>query len=106
MRARCLAVVAVLLSGCSLIPRSVPVTAASLVDGDERRISLSIPTCNADHAVEVDETPSEVTIAVTARNDTTNDCLDALTVELSTPIADRPLIDATSGDEIVVDKRR
>jgi hypothetical protein len=59
MRTRCLAVVAVLLSGCSLIPRSVPVTAASLVDGDERRIVLSIPTCNADHTVEVDETPCQ-----------------------------------------------
>jgi hypothetical protein len=63
MRNRCLVVVAVLLSGCSLIPRSVSVTSASLVDGDERRIALSVPTCNADHTVEVDETPSEVTIA-------------------------------------------
>jgi hypothetical protein len=60
-----LVVVAVLLSGCSLIPRSVSVTSASLVDGDERRIALSVPTCNADHTVEVDETPSEATIAVT-----------------------------------------
>jgi hypothetical protein len=104
MRSRCMAVVVVLLSGCSLMPRSVPVTAASLVDGDERRIALSIPTCDADHTVEVDETPSEVTVAVTARNDTTDDCLDALTVELSSPLASRPLIDARSGDEIVVDK--
>jgi hypothetical protein len=106
MRKRCLAVVAVLLSGCSLIPRNVPVTAASLVDGDERRVALSVPTCNADHAVEVDETPSEVTIAVTARNDTTDDCQDALTIELSSPLAGRLLIDAGSGDEIVVDNGR
>jgi hypothetical protein len=47
MRKRCLVVVAVLLRGCSLIPRSVPVTEASLVDGDDRRISLTVSTCNA-----------------------------------------------------------
>jgi hypothetical protein len=104
MRKRCLVVVAVLLSGCSLIPRSVPVTEASLVDGDDRRISLTVSTCNAADTVEVDETASEVTVAVTARNDTTDDCQDALTIELSSSLASRPLIDARSGDEIIVDK--
>jgi hypothetical protein len=96
MRNRWLVICVVLLSGCSLIPRSVPVASASLVDGDERRLALSIPTCNAEHTVEIDETASEVAVAVTARNDTTDDCLDALVIELASPLASRPLIDADS----------
>jgi hypothetical protein len=46
-----------------------------------------------------------VTIAVTARNDTTDDYLDAVDVELQAPLADRSLIDAATGHEIVVDDR-
>jgi hypothetical protein len=103
MRNRWLVIGVVLLSGCSLIPRSVPVASASLVDDDERRIALSIPTCDAEHTVQINETASEVTVAVTARNHATDDCLDAFVIELASPLASRPLIDADSGDKIVVD---
>jgi hypothetical protein len=51
MRNRCLVIGAVLLSGWWLIPRCGPVTSASLVGGDDRRVALSIPTCKADHTV-------------------------------------------------------
>jgi hypothetical protein len=82
-------------------PRSVPIAWASLVHGDERQLSLSVLGCNADHDVQIEETASEVTAAVTARNGT-DDCLDDVVIDLASPLAGRPLIDALRDEEVVV----
>jgi hypothetical protein len=82
-------------------PRSVPIAGASLVDGDERQLSLSVFGCNADYDVEIEDTASEVTAAVTARNGT-DDCLEDVVIDLASPLAGRPLIDALRDEEVVV----
>jgi hypothetical protein len=48
--------------------------------GDERTLNLIVGTCNADLTTEVDEPRSQVVVTVTARNDTSDDCLDGVVV--------------------------
>lgn len=98
-----LAMVAVIAGACALLPRGVEVTSASLVQGDEQRLGLEVQTCNADHRVDVEETDTEVTVTITARNDTRDDCQDVVEVRLQAPLAGRPLIDAATGQVINVD---
>lgn len=97
-----LVIVAVFVGACSLVPRSVAITSASLVQGDEQRLSLGVDTCNADHRVDVEETATEVTVTVTARNDTSDDCQDGLEVRLREPLDGRSLIDGESGQLVHV----
>jgi hypothetical protein len=43
-----------------------------------------------------------VTVTVTARNDTSDDCADALIVHLDQPLGDRQLLDGVTGDLVPV----
>lgn len=65
-------------------------------------IRLDVRTCNADLSVEVEETPDRVTVSVTALNDTNDDCSDGLVFNLSEPLGERPLVDASDGRVIEV----
>jgi hypothetical protein len=63
---------------------------------------LIVGSCNADLTAEVEESPSQVTVTVTARDDTSDDCLDGLIVHLDQPLGDRQLLDGVTGDVVSV----
>ena len=50
-------------------------------------LGLRVRTQYADHTVEIDETACEVTVAITARNNTTNDYLHVHVIEFASPLA-------------------
>ena len=70
--------------------------------GDERTLNLIVGTCNADLTTEVDESRSQVVVTVTARNDTSDDCLDGVIVHLDQPLGDRQLLDGVTGSRVPV----
>jgi hypothetical protein len=88
------------LSSCS---SGVNVYSAQIsVDGTV--LVLVVAACLADETVEVDEGVDEVVVRVRVENEpeVDYDCADAVYFELSEPLGDRPLIDASDGDEIEV----
>ncbi len=70
--------------------------------GDGRTLNLTVGSCNANLTAEVEESPSQVTVTVTARDNTGNDCLDGLSVHLDQPLGDRQLLDGVTGDVVSV----
>jgi hypothetical protein len=91
--------VAMVLSACST--RGVAIEEASIT-ADGRTLELIVGSCNADLSVDVDESPSRVTVTVTARNDTSDDCLDGVTEQLRRPLGERSLVDGVTGDTVPV----
>ena len=93
------ALAAVVLSACST-------TGAHIVEASAReeavRLNLTVGSCNGDLTTEVEESPSQVTVTVTARDDTNDDCLDGLIVHLNQPLGDRQLLDGVTGDVVSV----
>lgn len=84
---------------------SVHIFEAYLTEPDQ--IMVTVATCQGDPVVDILEEHSEhvrmrVTSTRTFGGEGRNDCLDSVTVRLSTPLASRPLIDATTGDQLVV----
>lgn len=84
---------------------SVHIFEAYLTEPDQ--IMVTVATCQGDPVVDILEERSEhvrmrVTSTRTFGGEGRNDCLDSVTVRLSTPLASRPLIDATTGDQLVV----
>jgi hypothetical protein len=71
-------------------------------EGDGRTLKLIVGSCNADLTAEVEESPSQVTVTVTARDDTSDDCLDGLIVHLDQPLGDRQLLDGVTRDVVSV----
>jgi hypothetical protein len=92
------ALLGMLLSGCSA---SAHILEAS-IQGDGRTLNLIVGTCNADLTTEVDESRSQVVVTVTARNDTSDDCLDGVVVHLDQPLGDRQLLDGVTGSRVPV----
>jgi hypothetical protein len=93
------ALAAVVLSACSTTGAHI-VEASATADG--RTLNLIVGSCNADLTAEVEESPSQVTVTVTARDDTSDDCLDGLIVHLDQPLTDRQLLDGVTGDAVSV----
>lgn len=93
------ALAAVVFSACSTTQAHI-VEASARADG--RTLKLIVGSCNADLTAEVEESPSPVTVTVTARDDTSDDCLDGLIVHLDQPLADRQLLDGVTGDVVSV----
>lgn len=84
------------------LARSAPIVDVS-TEADAKRLLLTVGSCNADHAVMVDETEAGlVTVTVKVENDTKKDCLDGLTILLQEPLADRSLIDGSTGEPVQV----
>lgn len=72
-------------------------------DGPESTVLfLSVQSCNADHQIELDESATVVTVTIAARQDTDDDCSDAVAVLLDAPLGDRPLVDGSTGGPINV----
>jgi hypothetical protein len=89
--------------GCALVAERVPITGASL-GADGRTLELEVGSCNAEHALEVDETAAdEVRITVTARGDDGNDCMDGVRVVLEEELNGRTIVDGSTGDVIGVE---
>jgi len=93
------ALAAVVLSACSTTGAHI-VEASARADG--RTLNLTVGSCNADLTAEVEESPSQVTVTVTARDDTSDDCLDGLVVHLDHPLGHRQLFDGVTGDVVSV----
>lgn len=78
---------------CSTASESVN-TADAWVSPDDRRLEVVVDSCNADLAFDVSESDETVVIAVTATNDSEDDCQDGFRLELESQLGDRVLIDA------------
>ena len=92
---------ALLLAGCGLIAKSVPILDAR-VSQDGLRLEVSVASCNADLSFEMQEDETSVALWVTARNDTSDDCADGLVVELERPLGGRILIDGHDFTEVEI----
>lgn len=92
-------------------PSTRPVTFEEFgVNNNERSLGLFLDACNVEFGdVDVEETDEVITVAVTEvfTPPTTNqlgeseeapDCQDVLNVELETPLEDREVVDAATGE--------
>ena len=85
----------------------VQITDAAVDGRDDTRLTLGLNACEAVYTVEsIEETPGEVLILVHRSPKRTDEpepaCEDSFEVELSSPIAERKLIDASSGKDVMV----
>lgn len=71
---------------------------------DGRTLSLAVGTCNADLTVKTEESATQVTVTVTARDDTSDDCLDGVVVHLDRPLGDRRLVDGATGEAVAIER--
>ena len=69
---------------------------------DGTLIWLTIGACNAEITAHVDERADRVMVRVEARNGYDGDCAGGISIHLSAPLGERPLIDASDGDEVEV----
>ncbi len=84
---------------------AAPVMEATLGQ-DGRSIDLGVASCNADHAVTIEEeSVDEVEVTVTATGDDGNDCMDVVTIVLQKELGDRTLVDGSTGDVIGIVSR-
>ena len=89
-----LAFVVLITAGCSEGRASLD---EAYIRDDERVLEVIVSTCQADLTTDVEETPSQVVITVTAKNDNANlDCQDPVLITLSEPLGDRTLIDGST----------
>ena len=96
--------IAVAVAGCSAPDEYADIWEAYGTPGSNE-LRLFVATCNAELSADVIELDDEVTIAVTARNNTTDDCLDILTIQLASPLGERSVMDAFDGDALVIQPR-
>ena len=73
------------------------------VGANGRALSLDVGTCNADLTATTEESRDRVTVTVTARNNTTDDCSD-LVVHLDRPLGDRQLVDGATGEAVAIER--
>lgn len=60
---------------------------------DPRVLEVSVDTCNAELTSEITETPDDVTLSITQKNNAVgNDCQDSIRIELDQPLADRTIL--------------
>ena len=94
------AAAAALLAGC---------TPPAQIDGvnvseDQMQLDVILNTCNGDVEVMVEETDSTVTISVVDHRPpiqtSGQDCQDLFSLPLESPLGDRQIIEASSGNEI------
>jgi hypothetical protein len=65
-------------------------------------LRLVVGTCHADLSADVVETASRITVTVSGRSDSSDDCLDGSTVRLRDPLGQRELVDGASGEVVPV----
>jgi hypothetical protein len=92
--------VALAAAGCSSSKDAQIMTA---VLEEPQLLRFGVDTCNAELAVAVHETDSEVRIAVTAKNDETgHDCADGARIHLRQPLGERVVIDESTDATVKV----
>ena len=72
------------------------------VSQDEMTLWIAVDTCNADLTASIDETQHVVSVEVTARNDTSDDCLDGLRIDLAEPLGSRSVVNGWTEEELAV----
>lgn len=88
------------------VPSGGAIKSVEQVNLQERQLGLVVGACQADLSADVEESPTEVVIEVTARNADQNDCAGYLIVELDEPLGSRSLIDGHTEQELFVEGRR
>lgn len=89
-----LACAVVVLTACSTT--GAHIMEASL-GRNSRVVRLTVGSCNADLSARIEESPSRMTVTVTARNNTGDDCADGLVAHLDRPLGERQLVDGVTG---------
>lgn len=64
---------------------------------ESTEIQLTVGACVTDLSFEVDERADEVEVSVVARGEEMGDCQSGVTIELSSPLGDRVILDAFDG---------
>ncbi len=81
-------------------------TEAHIMEASEgrngRTLHLGVGSCNAQLSARIEESPSRVTVTVTATDDTNDDCADALVIHLDEPLGERSLVDGVTGEIVPV----
>ncbi len=90
----------VAMTACATSFQAKIIEASAAADG--RTLRLAVDTCNADLMARTEESPSQVTVTVTARHDTNDDCQDVLVVNLERPLGTRQLVDGAAGEAVAV----
>ena len=72
------------------------------VRGDGRHVALALESCDADNRATVEEGVRRVVVTVTTdwNGQRLEGCSDGVEIELKRPLADRILIDASSGKKV------
>ena len=90
--------------GCSAGQTRGTATITNYIVSDEGSLSVIVNTCHGDPVVSaLVETTDEVKVAVTSTktNGAGDACLDSVDVDLSAPLGDRTVIDASDGHQVV-----
>lgn len=98
-----LLLVAVMLIGCGLATSVVPIHEA-LIEADDTTVRLVVGACATEWTTSVLEDSERVTIEVTARTKS-GDCGFEDVVELSSPLGNRVIVDASNGEPVKTTRR-
>ncbi len=93
---------AVLLGGCG---PAEPMLAEVYGDSPSTNLEMSVNTCNQNPTLLIEESATKIIVAVEAdevEGSARNDCLDGAVATLAQPLGDREVIDAATGDVVVV----
>lgn len=79
------------------------------VSRDDTELGIGIGDCKGDHRAEVEETDEAVRVRVVTENrleigENRLACMDTLQVELSQPLGDRDVLDATTGETVDIER--
>lgn len=83
---------------------TVPITSV-YGEPSSTSLELSVGSCHAPLKADLDEKAGAVMVTVEREDggeDSSGDCQDSLSVELSNPLADRTVVDASSGQPVEV----
>jgi hypothetical protein len=95
-------VLAILISACS----NQVVIQEAVANGDGTTLNLALASCGGTYQVDAVETTEFVKVRVQDQRSPIsfggNDCQDTWTIDLSEPLGERDLIDASNGEPVVV----
>ena len=94
-----------LVAGCSMGPSRGPVRLVEAILEDSDTIAFGVPSCNGDPEVtRLEETSTQVRVEVVSaiQHGDGDACADTIEVSLAGPLADRELVDITTGAAMTV----
>lgn len=94
----------ILLTGCAILERgSQPREVVSVSVIEDGILGLAVEGCNGDLSAEAQESPTEVVVTVMGPSPSGDDCLDSVRVLLEEPLADRAVVDGSTGRALSAD---